>query len=38
MEAVLKRGAAIDGLEQVLLSVATTQAAASALYRARLKA
>jgi ribosomal protein S18 acetylase RimI-like enzyme len=34
MEAVLKRSAAIEGVEQVLLSVATTQAAASALYRA----
>ena len=30
----LKRGAAIDGAEQVVLSVATPQAAASALYRA----
>jgi ribosomal protein S18 acetylase RimI-like enzyme len=34
MDAVLKRGAAIEGVEQVLLSVAHTQAAASALYRA----
>ena len=34
MEAVLKRGAAIEGVEQVLLSVAKTQAAASALNRA----
>jgi len=33
MEALLERAAKIDGLEQIMLSVATTQAAAIALYR-----
>ena len=34
MRMVLERGAAIDGVEQILLSVTTTQTAASVLYRA----
>ncbi|MFZ1138746.1 MAG: GNAT family N-acetyltransferase [Candidatus Sulfotelmatobacter sp.] len=34
MQAVLERGAAINGVEQILLSVTATQTAASALYRA----
>jgi ribosomal protein S18 acetylase RimI-like enzyme len=33
MEAVLKRGAGIEGLEQILISVAMTQTAAIGLYR-----
>jgi ribosomal protein S18 acetylase RimI-like enzyme len=33
LEAVLQRGAAIEGVEQILISVATTQTAAAGLYR-----
>ena len=33
MKAVLERAAGIDGLEQILISVASTQAPAVALYR-----
>jgi ribosomal protein S18 acetylase RimI-like enzyme len=33
MQRVLDRGAAIEGIEQILISVATTQAAAISLYR-----